>query len=342
VTALIETGLQITPSWLGGVLGAEVADVVVTPIGTGQLSQSLRATYHSMGVERHVVVKVAASDQTSRATGVGLGAYAREVEFYRRFADRAMGLVPRCELAEYDPAEGWLTLVLEDLAPAVQGDRIAGCDSAAAELALVALAGVQAPVLGVHALGGSPWLNQPNPLTQALYQQVLPGFRQRFGDRIVPEHRATVEEFAGRVDAWLADVRVPRGMVHGDFRLDNLMFGVDRCTIVDWQTVSWGPAVRDVSYFLGGSLTVADRRAHEQRLVGGYHQRLTDLGARGLGWTECWREYRRQSFFGILMAVIAPMIVQQTERGDRMFMTLLARHAQQVLDLGALELLPPD
>ena len=35
------------------------------------------------------------------------------------------------------------------------------------------------------------------------------------------------------------------------------------------------------------------------------------------------------------MAVVAPMLVVRTERGDDMFMTSLARHAQQVIDLEA-------
>ena len=42
-----------------------------------------------------------------------------------------------------------------------------------------------------------------------------------------------------------------------------------------------------------------------------------------------------------MMAVISPMLVQQTERGDDMFMATFARHCQQVLDLEALETLPP-
>ena len=34
------------------------------------------------------------------------------------------------------------------------------------------------------------------------------------------------------------------------------------------------------------------------------------------------------------MAVIASMIVEQTERGDAMFIAMASRHAAQALDLG--------
>ena len=61
---------------------------------------------------------------------------------------------------------------------------------------------------------------------------------------------------------------------------------------------------------------------------------------RGFGWEECWEGYRRQAFLGVLMTVAPAMLVQRTERGDEMFLVTLARYAQQVLDLDAVELLP--
>ena len=60
-----------------------------------------------------------------------MGAYYREIAFYRDLAARIGGPLARCHLAEYDDGEGWFTLVLEDVASAVQGDQIAGCDAAA-------------------------------------------------------------------------------------------------------------------------------------------------------------------------------------------------------------------
>ena len=43
--------------------------------------------------------------------------------------------------------------------------------------------------------------------------------------------------------------------MHGDYRLDNLLFGEDgTVTVLDWQTVSWGPPLVDASYFIGGCL----------------------------------------------------------------------------------------
>ena len=53
-----------------------------------------------------------------------------------------------------------------------------------------------------------------------------------------------------------------------------------------------------------------------------YHDGLLDLGVDGFAWDECWEGYRRQAFHGVLMAVVSSMLVERTERGDDMFMTV--------------------
>ena len=128
-----------------------------------------------------------------------------------------------------------------------------------------------------------------------------------------------------------------QGLVHGDYRLDNLLFGTRGAerplTVVDWQTVGWGGAMADAAYFLGGSLEVELRRELERELFEQYHDALRACGAPAFSLESCFREYRRHAFGGVLMVLVASMIVERTERGDDMFMAMLARHAQQALDL---------
>ncbi|MEA2169139.1 MAG: hypothetical protein QOF76_2439 [Solirubrobacteraceae bacterium] len=337
VMSLIQTPDQITAAWLSEVLGRSVEPHGTAPIGTGQMSQNHRVSF---GDGESVVVKLASADPTSRGTGVGMGAYMREVAFYSHLAAR-LEPVPACHLAVYDDAEGWFTLVLDDVVGATQGDQIAGCSVDQARAAMTALAACHAPVLGDLHVGMQDWLNLPNPLTQDLVGQLLPGFLERYKERLAPEHADVCRRFAGAVDAWAADSRPPLGLIHGDYRLDNLLYRPDgTCAVVDWQTVTWGPAMLDAAYFIGGGLSPADRRANEEALVRGYHDALLAHGVQNLGWDECWEEYRRRTFHGILMTIVASMVVQRTGRGDDMFMTWLARNAEQVLDLDALELLP--
>ena len=51
---------------------------------------------------------------------------------------------------------------------------------------------------------------------------------------------------------------------------------------------------------------------------------------------------RRQSFFGVLMSIVSPMLVARTDRGDEMFMAMMERHCQHVIDTDALAVLPAD
>ena len=56
-----------------------------------------------------------------------------------------------------------------------------------------------------------------------------------------------------------------------------MLFGTDKAdralTVVDWQTVSWGPALTDLAYFLGGALRTEDRPAQYDALLRAYHER---------------------------------------------------------------------
>src|SRR4051812_17382150 len=344
VTEVVRGPDDLTAEWLADVVGAPVESFETERIGTGQMSQNHRVRLSGDGVPASVVIKVAAEDPTSRATGVGMGAYEREIRFYRELAPRIGGPLAACLATAFDPAEGWFTIVLEDIAPARQGDQIEGCPVDDACLAMEALARLHAPVFADPGLGATPWLNQATPLNQALLSQLLPGFLERYDGRVTPEHQALCERFVASADGWGNDRRPPLGLVHADYRLDNMLFGEAGAprplTVVDWQTVSWGPPMLDASYFLGNSLSVEDRRAHEEELVRVYHDGLRAAGIEGFTWEECWADYRRQVFHNVLMAVAAAMLVERTERGDDMFMASLSRGAQQALDLDAVDLLP--
>ncbi len=94
----------------------------------------------------------------------------------------------------------------------------------------------------------------------------------------------------------------------------------------------------DLAYFLGCALRTQDRRAHYDALLRAYHDAL---GPRAPITLDDVREgVRRQSFFGVMMAIVSSMLVERTERGDRMFMTMLQRHCDHVLDTDALATLP--
>jgi Ecdysteroid kinase-like family len=349
---VIERPSDLTASWLAAAIGAEaVAEFAVERIGTGQMSECYRVQLQypdgavGPGLPESVVLKVAAGDPVSRQTGSALGLYEREVRFYDDIAPRLGGPIAPCYHAAIDAATGAFDLLLGDAGPAVVGDEIAGATIEQASLAVTELGRLHGPLLSDATLAEAPWLNRESPLSQAMIAPLYAGFIDRFGDQIAAEHRVVCERLVGSFDEYVAaESQAARiqGLVHGDYRLDNMLFGTDGAdrplTVVDWQTVSWGPAFTDLAYFLGCALPVEVRRAHYDTLLRAYHDALGPGAPVTLA--DVVDGVRRQSFFGVMMAIVSSMLVERTERGDRMFMTMLQRNCDHALDTDALAALP--
>src|SRR3954453_8476796 len=168
---LVKTIEELTGEWLGGAPGRDLNDFAVKRIGTGQMSLSYRVTPDDGD---SVVVKLSATDPPSRGTGLGLGIYEREVRFYRELAPHiGAAALAGCHAAAIDSTGEWFTLVLEDIAPATQGDQIAGCTPEQARLALRALAEIHAPLLADPAPAGPAWVGRDSPLDPAPVGPVL-------------------------------------------------------------------------------------------------------------------------------------------------------------------------
>lgn len=343
---------DVTPGWLTAVLrrsgalpaGASVQSVSSQPVGTGQMADTVRlvlATDPPGSGPPSLVAKFASEDDTSRSTGLVVRAYEIEVSFYDRVADRVRIRMPRGHFGWHDPATGWFVLLLDDVAGGVQGDQLTGCAPEVAAAALVELARLHAPAWESEELRTLPWLNRSSAesdrLLVAMVTSLLPGFVDRYQERLEPSHLALCQRFVASLGSWLESLSGPRTATHGDFRLDNLLFcpGDRRPWVVDWQTAAWGLAASDVSYFLGGSLSVPDRRAHERDLLAGYHCGLVEEGVTGYGLVQLEDDYRLTCFAGMLMDIAASMLVKRTDRGDAMFVTSLQRHAQQAIDIDA-------
>jgi len=354
--AIAETADQLTPAWLTAALDQPVAAADCRPLGTGQMCDSVRVTYRLDGdrddaAARTLVAKLPAADPVSRNTALAMRSYEKEVRFYQLLAADLPVHTPDVRYADLDVDTASFVLLLDDLAPAEQGDQLAGCSPATAEVAVDELVRLHAPRWGDESLLDLPWLRNDDPDGRAMMAMLMPmlwdGFRDRYGDAVEPHVRQAGDVLFPAIGAFmLLPDAGPRTLTHGDFRLDNLLFApadapgpapvdVPAVTVVDWQTCSFGPAMHDVAYFIGAGLSAVERREHEERLVVAYHRGLVGAGVNGYGWDACWADYRRGTWAGLLMAVGAAMMVERTDRGDRMFLTMASRHARHALDLDA-------
>lgn len=342
---------DISAEWLTAVLesaGYPVAieSLSITPIGTGQMASSLRATptyAETTDAPASVVVKIASNDPNSREAGAR-GAYLKEVRFYQQLASSLPTATPQSFLSVIDVERNDFAIVLEDMRPAKQGDQIDGCDVESLRRAAHNIAGLHAPRWGDMSLFDIEWLtvrpedrNASAAELKAIVGFLTPGFIARYDGRLDPSHIELLQWFAESVDEWLADDGGRFGLTHGDHRLDNLLFNLndlDRpVTVVDWQTLAVRNPVADISYLVGTSVQADVRRDVEHEIVAHYHDQLVALGVADYDLATCFDDYRRQSPHSLLLTVLGSMLTVQTDRGDDMFMAMLHRSSQQIADL---------
>ncbi len=347
----------VDADWLTRALQAGGIDAVVESfdakaVGTGQIGDSVRFTLrYARGGETapaSVVGKFPSADPDSFATGVALGNYVREVMFYRHLAATARIATPVWHFTDLVEATGEFVLLMEDLAPAEQGDQLNGVSLDQARLAVDEAAKLHASHWGDPGLDDLPWISgsRAAPASQATPEAVRGlwlAFRDRYGPRLKPAHIEVGETLTGRFDRYALAGGGPRCLTHNDFRPDNMMFrtaaGGRAITVLDWQSIALGTGAVDVAYFLAGALSPDVRRTHEPELLARYLAGLTAGGVSGYSADDLKRDYAGGAFLLFLTAFFAAMIVKQTARGDDMFMQMIDSATDHIVDHRGLELL---
>lgn len=339
------TVAELTAEWLTTVLRGRVDEVVAEPVGTGQIGSVHRLRLAGADVPARLLVKLPAADPGTRA--MLAGAYRQEIRFYTEIAATVTIRTPDLHYAEIHGDGSEFVLLLEDLAPARQGDQIAGCPAAHAHRAVANLAGLHAPRWCDDTLLNIEGFSRNGPQEAAilgeLYDPTTDLFLDRLGDRLTPEDRDTVRACGEVIADWLLACPERFGLVHGDYRLDNLLFGVGvspRVTAVDWQTVNLGLPARDLAYFITTSLDPGPRRIAEKDLITTYHRRLTELGVGGYPLDDCLQDYRFAALQGPLVAVFGAAYGASSERGDAMFATMVRRSCAAIRELDSLTVQP--
>ncbi len=335
---------DVTGEWLSSVFDNEVEITGTERIGDGLIGMNIRVrmTSSSDDVPDSVVIKLPSPDPTSRATGIALRNYEREVKFYNEIASTVDIHAPQCHHAEWHEADGDFAIVLEDLAPQAPGDQITGCSVETARTAVLELARLHGPRWNDPTLADVEFLArresaEDTAMLGAMWSMLFPGFSATYGKYLSPDAAGLVERFGPKLVEWAEGRDGPMTVTHGDYRLDNLMFataaGGAPITTVDWQSPGHGPAMGDVAYFLGAGPQPAERAAIERDLVAEYAAALRSDYGIAIDDEWAWTQYRRDAFAGVIMSVIASQIVGGTDRSEPMFAAMATRHLQHALDL---------
>ncbi len=333
----------------------QVTAVDTEPIGVGigvlALLWRVRLDYEPPGSgPPSVVLKLPHTGAESRHIADSFRFYEREVRFYEEAADRSPLRTPTRFASAYDEGSGDFVLLMEDLGGRRVYDQVQGCPPEAAARSLQALGAHHAAWWGSADLD-RPWVmrvaDPPNP------QALVPALRQSWPiieHRFASVLRGPVFDAARRMpDAAVALMErlsePPLTLLHGDHRLDNLFFsdaeGTEAVAVVDWQITGSGRGPYDVAYFLSQSLLPAQRKEVEHDLVTAYHRALVDGGVEGYPFSDCWEDYRRATLFVLVYPLNAGSVDLVNDRAVALFTAMLERAVAAIVDLDALELMPP-
>lgn len=331
---------ELTPAWLTAFLAANGHDIGIEsvraePVGTGQMAGSYRlhlAHHGSAALPHNVIAKLATGTPDQREFGSGV--FRNEVRFYRDLASSFTVPVPACFAATISDTGTEFVLLLEDMGAAAQGDQIAGCTAAEAESVSVAAAGLHAPRWNDPALLAEMPL--PTDADREVMESILAPMADAYRERFSPDgpSSAAVDWLVREAGEWLTTPLDNATLIHGDLRVDNILFGPGgQVTVIDWQTITTGNPLRDIAFLLSTSLTTEDRRRYERGIVASYHRALITAGVSDYTLDECWDDYVANLIQAPLIIVFGSAAAQPTERGNAMFDAMLARSAAAIDDL---------
>ncbi|MBI3213081.1 MAG: phosphotransferase [Mycobacterium sp.] len=341
----------IDPEWLTDALREHHSlpdDLVVADLRTEQIAQdsgfsSLLYRLHltGTGVPPTVIVKLPAQSEARGAMEM-LGGYTRELNFYRKVADRVPLATPRVYSARMAQDSIDFVLVMEDLQNWHNADHLAGLSLRQAQVCIEQLA-------GLHAWSTLHETEVPEDfpsIDTAIAREVfLPVFA--LGWQVYRDHSAasvppTVQRYAERfteLAPQALDALSRRSMLlHGDIRADNMFFDGDQLKVVDFQFVCRGAGLADIGYLISQGLPTGVRRGKDESLVRQYLRQLADFGVTDYGFDEAWRQYR----FAVGYLMVLPVITlvgwdALPARSRALCIALVDRAVATIEDIGAVE-----
>lgn len=323
-------------------LDQPISHITVQTIGQGEGFMGCLARV-LIDDEDSVIVKMPTSDPGGRMIGEMMRVWEREHRFYTDIAPRMTSAshvrVPRCFHSSADP---WI-LVLEDLAPTMPGDQVAGPSRAEAERAIDAAATLHSTWFDHPDLPSFEWMPDiADPMSAsvgALFDIGWPAFLARYADSLPERVLRWCEAFAPRVVEWINSYSEwPNTLIHGDFRLDNMFFTDNSVTLIDWQLAMRAPSTTDLVYFLGTNLPTEMRRAVQETLIERY---ASAMRARGVPveWSDPVRITRGYAegvlFYCTSFAASILTLDTANERGAALMDSLVRRAFSAADDLEA-------
>jgi hypothetical protein len=320
LTSLLRSGGVICQS---AVAALEIEPLAALNAFNAQIAR-LRLTYdrEESAAPSALIAKLPTVDASLQQNAAVFRPGLKECWFYRHAAAKTPVHVPRCYYNAVDEATGESFLLLEDLAPARPGSRLEGASIEEARLALQSLARLHAawweagPEIDPKLAQLGDHSQEADDLVGRLYARAWPRFVEHAPLSLPDDIRRFGESLLGRiarVESLLDDA--PQTLIHGDFRLENMLFGTlqeqPACWVIDWEDIGLANGMLDAAWFLGGCLAL-EQVEQEEQLLRGYHRALTAAGVCGYSWEQCKKDYRFAMISSFVQGILTVVSLQAT------------------------------
>jgi hypothetical protein len=343
----------ISPEWLTEVLRASLdippgvhvtgVDRIQVGAGTGMMSElsrlNLTWSANAPGLPTSLIAKYSSTNPTNRQVAMDFHVYEREVRYYNEIDARTSARTPRCYVCEMHGES--FVILMEDLAAYRTGSQAAGANLEDSELVIDELAALHAPFWGdVDNLDWVPHVADSYHATnmQNFARIGWDNMLRVFGAHIPDHVRQRRDELLDAIPALQARMDTPPiTFVHGDLRLENLMFGTrpEHFPIVtlDWQGPLLSRGVFDLGLFMGHNVLTDVRRKHERALLERYVDRLASHGV-NYPFETAWEHYLDALLFQWVYATVVSGTLDSSDPRSLAWMSqMIARQVAATEDL---------
>jgi Phosphotransferase enzyme family len=305
------TWSQVTPEWLTAALNAELPDVKVADVelvtqddGTNRRAR-FRMRYAEGSGPEFVFLKAHASDH--RAVHLRNGNLWNEARLFSSGQQLPLDH-PRVYKSIIDLLGLDFLLVMEDLRERGADPRDSTRPMTVEQVAdgLRGLARLHSRYWGFTASTHPEldWVETwaPTEGWQFGLRKHVPRGLERGSDSLPPSISVmTGDEIVAIWSRYVGTLaHGPVTLLHGDAHIGNTyVLPQGSVGFLDWQVVRRGGWSQDVGYFLIGSLSEADRRAHERELIEIYRRALTVPDDQRPSLEDAWLIYRATPSYGL-------------------------------------------
>ena len=344
---------NVSAEWVEECIGrGKLNNINLVPMGEGVGMMSSMSIIElewegSTNLPSSLVLKLAAENETNRTVSQQFNLYLKEVSYYKDLAPRTTARSPRIYASEIDDEHNFF-LLMEDVSSYRMGSQVEGATVEECELCIDFLINLHASFW--NQLNGISWLpnmsGSDNAKNMALGCEAgWPQLQEIFGNFVPDNIEAERERYLEAVPRLQTQLdQHPTTLIHGDFRMDNMLFGQapehDPLLVVDFQGPLKGNGINDVGYLLSHSAKTEVRREHERNLIERYSSGLINAGVKDYSFQKAWNDYRIGVLYSWTVAVvIAGTMDPANDRGFAWMSKMVERNGTAINDLDCLSLL---